>query len=439
VQWRKLLIHELSIRKDAHYFYSFIPTNIPEMFPTPKGGASLVLSFRLEHKITLIIGGNPLAASRAFSALEAESQVVILSRGPPCAELEWRASQGQILLYDLDSLAGGKRDDTQALETYLSAYEPVSLVCVTDTLSSSPDRRTKTSAADLYRICRKYRIPANITDHPDLCDFSFTSTHRFVHCETGEVTPLQIGVTTNGQGCRLSGRIRREVVSRLPKEVGAATSCVGRLRSLAKSACSEEEVCEESIEDPTPNNPVPQRSSSETTYEGAKRRMKWVAQVSEYWPLSRLANMTNRDIEGILTGESWSEFSGRSALVPKSDIAVSEVASIHDLSLSPPRNGRIFLIGSGPGHPSLLTIAAHDALTQHADLVLSDKLVPTEVLALIPSTVEVQIARKFPGNAEGAQQEMQDTAIEAAKRGLTVVRVCICVPTPLNSMSTFHC
>jgi len=42
---------------------------------------------------------------------------------------------------------------------------------------------------------------------------------------------------------------------------------------------------------------------------------------------------------------------------------------------------------------------------------------------MIPPGVEVQIARKFPGNAEGAQQEMQDAAVEAAKRGLTVVRL----------------
>ncbi|KAG6858229.1 hypothetical protein C0993_006240 [Termitomyces sp. T159_Od127] len=57
-----------------------------------------------------------------------------------------------------------------------------------------------------------------------------------------------------------------------------------------------------------------------------------------------------------------------------------------------------------------------------ADLVLSDKLVPDAVLALIPKTVQIRIAKKFPGNAEGAQMEMMEAAIEAAQRGLTVVR-----------------
>jgi uroporphyrin-III C-methyltransferase len=65
-------------------------------------------------------------------------------------------------------------------------------------------------------------------------------------------------------------------------------------------------------------------------------------------------------------------------------------------------------------------------------LVLSDKLVPAAVLALIPADVEVRIARKFPGNADGAQIEMMEAAIEAARRGLTVVRVSYLQP---HSMS----
>lgn len=89
-----------------------------------------------------------------------------------------------------------------------------------------------------------------------------------------------------------------------------------------------------------------------------------------------------------------------------------------------PKNGRILLVGSGPGHPSLLTVATHLALTQQADVVLSDKLVPDAVLALIPKHVHIRIARKFPGNADGAQIEMMEAAVEAAKKGLTVVRVC---------------
>lgn len=388
-------------------------------FADPTPGASLILSFRLDRKTTLIVGGNSLAATRAFSSLEADSQVHVLARGTPCDELRWRAEKGQLLLHELPH---NHADDASALEKYLASTQ-ISLVCITDTLSSFKERRSKASATALHEICQKRRVLVNVTDHPELCDFSFTSTHRFSHSVTGAPTPLQIGITTNGRGCRLSGRVKREIVSRLPKEVGAATEKVGRLRALAKSAPAEE-AFNECTEDSTPNRPVPQRTPSETVDECARRRMKWVAQVSEYWPIPRLAELTDQDTEGILAGESRFELTNSISPTHSHD---SDVSSVHQLHMTPPqRKGRIVLVGSGPGHPSLLTIATHDALTKHAHLVLSDKLVPAAVLDLIPSHVKVQIARKFPGNAEGAQTEMQEAAVEAAQQGLTVVRVRSC-------------
>jgi len=72
----------------------------------------------------------------------------------------------------------------------------------------------------------------------------------------------------------------------------------------------------------------------------------------------------------------------------------------------------------------MLTVAAHKALTSLGTLILSDKLVPAEILALIPPHIPLYIAKKFPGNSEGAQNELMEMAVAAAKRGETVVRVC---------------
>jgi uroporphyrin-III C-methyltransferase len=260
---------------------------------------------------------------------------------------------------------------------------------------------------------------------PDLCDFSFTSTHRFESSESK--TPLQIGVTTNGQGCRLAGRIRREIVARLPPEAGAAVQTVGRLREMVRNTTTtsdrspvKDEVSDDNEDSnlPTPNLPVSLRRVSdgnEAAFDRDKRRMKWVAQISEYWPLSRLAQMSTEEMEDVLNSDVGSPSPPSSSL---------SLPSIHTLLISPPkRTGRILLVGSGPGHPALLTRATHSALTEHAQLVLSDKLVPAAVLALIPAHVEVRIARKFPGNADGAQHELMLAAVDAARRGLTVVRV----------------
>jgi uroporphyrin-III C-methyltransferase len=145
--------------------------------------------------------------------------------------------------------------------------------------------------------------------------------------------------------------------------------------------------------------------------------MRWVAQISEYWSYSHLSNLTKEEMENILSGDGI-------GVPSESARCDGGKSSRHGLPIAPTsRRGMIVLVGSGPGHPGLLTMATHDILTRQADLVLSDKLVPEAVLDLVPKGVEVRIARKFPGNAEGAQQEMMEAAVDAANRGLMVVRV----------------
>lgn len=387
-------------------------------FPSPQGGASLLLSFRLQGQTLLVIGSGFLAAARAFAALEADSHVIILAKGglnAACEEVQWRVEHDQLKFVDWDSLPQATTSDVDALKSFLDTTAGISLACITDTMISG-QRRSLDSAEQIYRLFKAHKIPVNTTDIPQLCDFTFTTAHRFENPETGQQTPLQIGVTTNGQGCRLAGRLRREIVSKLPKEVGSAVEKVGQMRAQVKASA---EALDDLIPDDelnedggltTPNRPVPPRSNSESAVESARRRMKWVAQVSEYWPISQLSRMTEGDVQEVLAGN-----------VDESSQSPGSAGSRHSLTISRP--GRILLVGSGPGNPSLLTIATHTALTKLADLVLSDKLVPDAVLAVIPKHVEVRIAKKFPGNAEASQMEMMEAAVEAAKRGLTVVRV----------------
>ena len=416
-------------------------------YPNPTPGASLVLAFRLQGRTTLVIGSGKLAASRAFSALEADSTVVVLASGgldSACEELRWRAGQAQLTVLDWDALPAyheqESEGDSGALKSFLDSYDgDISFVCVTDTLIGTTDKRSKTSASGIYQICKARGIPVNTTDMPEFCDFSFTSTHRFEDHVSGERICLQVGVTTNSKGCRLAGRVRRDIVAKLPKEIGAAAANIGKLRVLAKASsdvfssgtdspfangADSEEACEDS-EEVTPNKPVPLRPSSETDLELSKRRIKWVAQVSEYWPIPKLAAMSNHEMRSLLSGKGMND-AANASVADTSSIFVHPI----DLPLRPSESGKIILIGSGPGHPSLLTTAAHNTLTSLADIVLSDKLVPEAVLALIPKTVELKIARKFPGNADGAQKELMEMAVDAAKRGLTVVRV-----SPLCSSS----
>ncbi|KAG8219238.1 uroporphyrin-III C-methyltransferase [Butyriboletus roseoflavus] len=400
----------------------------------------------MHTKSVSLSGGDALATSRAYASLEADAVVKVLvngGRGAVCEELRWRVEHGQLEVIDWDNLpvpessASSQDIDTPQISREIAALNhyladtPISLVCVTDTtLTSQFPSIARLRATHLARLCRAHRIPINVADMSELCDFSFTATHRFVDPVSSSKSPLQIGVTTNGEGCRLAGRVRREIVAGLSKDVGTAVTKVGQLRKMARKPAKENEAPAGDVEGEdstvaTPNHPVPVKvpgsaNPEESNIEAARRQMRWVVQVSEYWPVSRLAAMTEQEMNEILDGEVAHE-----GIIPS--LSTNEKKSQHGLDLTRPlpkqTKGRIFLVGSGPGHPALLTLATHNALTKHADIVLSDKLVPAPVLELIPSRVEVRIARKFPGNADGAQMEMMEAAVEAANRGLTVVRL----------------
>jgi len=145
------------------------------------------------------------------------------------------------------------------------------------------------------------------------------------------------------------------------------------------------------------------------------RRMRWLSQICEYWPLGRLACITDTDVSKILDAYK----STAQPPPPVSDNALSQSLISGHLPL---RKGTITLAGSGPGHPSLLTIATQTAI-QNAHFILADKLVPAEILALIPRRTPVHIARKFPGNADAAQEELLQLGLDAMKEGKDVLRL----------------
>jgi len=86
-----------------------------------------------------------------------------------------------------------------------------------------------------------------------------------------------------------------------------------------------------------------------------------------------------------------------------------------------PNGGKITMVGSGPGDPDLLTVAAHKILTDPSILVISDRLVSPEILDLISG--EIKVARKLPGCAEEAQNEIYRWCKEGIDAGKHVVRL----------------
>lgn len=82
--------------------------------------------------------------------------------------------------------------------------------------------------------------------------------------------------------------------------------------------------------------------------------------------------------------------------------------------------GSVTLVGSGPGDPELLTIAAYKAII-NASLVVADRLVSEEIIKLIPC--KLVIAGKQPGCADAAQETINSVVIDAVSKGERVVRL----------------
>lgn len=346
--------------------------------------SSLLAGLNCRGNIHLIVGTNPLAATRTAQSLSAGARPVLIA--PPHSELHY-SLQSKIDA----SLVKWERKVFEDADLERLGREEVNFF-VDAVFVTGGEKEWKRRVSE---SCRRRRILVNVVDAPELCSFTLLSTHVD--------GPLQVGVTTNGRGCKLASRIRREIAASLPPDLGAACARLGEVRRRLQEQDAAAATAVGDMDEDGGQGAGFNRLVLESDEEEAKtRRMRWLSQVCEYWPLRRLAGVTDADVEAIFSSYPAASFSP-----------------------SPPsesKTGLIILAGSGPGHPDLLTQATLKAI-HAADTILADKLVPAAVLDLIPRRTPVHIARKFPGNADLAQQELLDMALAAYRRGQTVLRL----------------
>lgn len=122
------------------------------------------------------------------------------------------------------------------------------------------------ASTQIWKLCKEKRIAANIADVPPECDFYFGSEHRD--------GPLQIMVSTNGNGPRLANFVRRRIAATLPYNIGTAIQKVGMLRKKLRKVA--------------PN------------IEEGPKRMAWMIKVSDKWTLENLCEMTDEDMDDLL-------------------------------------------------------------------------------------------------------------------------------------------
>ena len=142
-------------------------------------------------------------------------------------------------------------------------FEPSDLDNVDMVLTAVDDPDAST---DIWKLCKEKKVAANIADVPPECDFYFGSVHRD--------GPLQIMVSTNGNGPKLASIVRKQIAKNLPNNIGAAIQKVGTLRKKLRKVAPDVE-------------------------EGPKR-MGWMSKVCEQWSLEDLVEMEEKDMERLL-------------------------------------------------------------------------------------------------------------------------------------------
>ncbi|KAI9849749.1 MAG: Bifunctional dehydrogenase and ferrochelatase [Thelocarpon superellum] len=214
-------------------------------FAEVQGGGSLLLAWQIKDKRVLVVGGGEVAAGRILNVLNADAKVtVVCPREGLNDEVAYRVEQRQVDYVD-------------------RKFEPADLDHVDMVLTAVDDAA---ASSTIYRLCHERRIAANIADVPPECDFYFGSVHRD--------GPLQIMVSTNGNGPKLASIVRKQIAASLPRNIGSAIAKVGQLRrKLRKIAPAAEE---------------------------GPKRMQWMSKVCESWSLEDLCTMDEAEMDALL-------------------------------------------------------------------------------------------------------------------------------------------
>ena len=84
--------------------------------------------------------------------------------------------------------------------------------------------------------------------------------------------------------------------------------------------------------------------------------------------------------------------------------------------------GKVYLVGAGPGHPELLTLKAAE-LIRSGDVIIYDRLIQEEVIALARPSAERIYMGKPVGKHDSRQDEVNELLVRKAREGKVVIRL----------------
>ncbi len=216
-------------------------------------------------------------------------------------------------------------------------------------------------AQRFFDAARATGVPVNVIDKPDYCQFQFGSIVNR--------SPVVVAISTDGAAPILAQAIRRRIETLLPQALKGWAGLAQALRDQI----------------------------NERLAPGPLRRAFWEKFVDRAFSSSD----TPEEVVGGLLLKEAERLRGAPALTFQ---------------------GRVTLVGAGPGDAELLTLKAVRAL-QAADVILFDDLVSTEVLELARREAKRMLVGKRGGRTSCSQEDINDMMVKLAKAGKRVVRL----------------
>jgi uroporphyrin-III C-methyltransferase/precorrin-2 dehydrogenase/sirohydrochlorin ferrochelatase len=213
--------------------------------------------------------------------------------------------------------------------------------------------------AAVHATATRRHLPVNVVDTPALCSFTFPAIV--------DRSPVTIAVSTGGRSPVLARYVKAMLERDLPAGLGRLAEFLGRWRPHVARRLGDNRQ---------------RRRFWEALLDGPAPELVYAGQDAQ----------ADRLTEASLTGGGGAE------------------------------EGRVYLIGAGPGDPELLTLRAQ-RLLQRADVVLYDRLVPVGVLDLCRRDAEFVYVGKRIGDHSLPQADITELLVAHARQGKRVARL----------------
>jgi len=213
--------------------------------------------------------------------------------------------------------------------------------------------------AQVSQLAQAANIPVNVVDSPGLCTVVFPSIV--------DRSPVQIAISSGGNAPVLARMLRTRLEALIPSGYGKLAALAGKYRDRVKARL---------------HSSLDRKAFWEEVFEG--------------------------DIAELVYSERLKEADQRLEQRLEQD--------------QPSSVGEVYLVGGGPGDPDLLTFRAL-RLMQKADIVLYDRLVSKEVMALVRRDAELIYVGKTAGDHPVTQENINEKLAEYALQGKRVLRL----------------